>query len=107
MKYGRVNIPIPDFSEDIAALKDLLEKGEIDKSEYTKKIEYFRKIRLSYIVATNGGYTAPKKWRVKDKVNLSESKEEHLANRVLDYREEFEKFLEAEEAESKAEDTKE
>lgn len=89
MKYGRINQPVPNFEDDINALKDLLEKGEISQNEYSNRIEQFRKIRLAYIVATNGGYTPPKKDKRMWDGRLSELKERHLASKVLEYREQL------------------
>lgn len=60
-KYGRLEMGAPDITQDVAALKDLYEKGEIEKSEYHKKLTEFQRQKLSYIVSTNGGYTPGKK----------------------------------------------
>ncbi len=86
-KYGRVNMGAPDFTDEINALKDLLEKGEITQEEFNKKKEYFRKLRLNYIVVTNGGHTPSRKQMKQWNGRLTELKDRHLAAKMLEYRE--------------------
>lgn len=95
MRYGNFTHPAPDFSKEVMALKDLLEKGEITETEFTKKKEYFKKIRLAYIIGTNGGYTKSTRHNRVAKRNLNQLKDEHLANRTMNFREQL---LQAEQA---------
>ena len=91
-KYGRFELGAPDYTQEVAAVKDLFEKGEIDRSEYRKKLSELQRERLTYIVATNGGHT-PSRKTIKQfdmlKENLTAMKERHNAQRLLQNRDQF------------------
>ena len=91
-KYGKFDMQIPNYDEDIAALKDLLSKGEINRGEYQKRLSDLQRTRLVYIVATNGGHTPSKKAMQGYQLisrRLSELKQAHEANKLLETREQF------------------
>lgn len=96
MKYGRINQGIPDVKEDIAALKDLLAKNEIDRWEYNKRLSAIQKSQLTYIVKTNGGYTPSKK--LMNEYNqlvdsITKAKEKNEAYKKRQQRDEFVKQM--------------
>jgi hypothetical protein len=95
-RYGNFLSGAPDYTKDIAALKDLLEKKEITDSEYKKEISRLQKERLTYIVRTNGGHNTSKKAikeynKLIDKI--SEGKQKQEAYRTLQERERFVKEM--------------
>jgi len=54
MKYGKLQFAPPQtFKEDKAALKDLLEKGEIDDQLYREKMRDLNRDFLLFIARTN------------------------------------------------------
>lgn len=91
MKYGNLNMSAPDFSEDVAALKDLKAKGEITASEYRRALSALQRDRMMHIVRTNGGYTPSKKAiKVMNKIlSMRETKEESEVVRQIKNREDF------------------
>lgn len=91
-KYGKFWLGAPDYSQEVAALKDLLEKGEIDKSKYNIELSKLQRERMLYIVATNGGYTPSKKQlmlQAKAFAKMQAAKESYAANRNLAIRDQF------------------
>jgi len=76
MNYGKINNGSPDITKEIAALEDLLSKGEIDEEKFKKESRELNRLRLLYIARTNGGYTNKKS---KKKARIQTLKEADLA----------------------------
>lgn len=91
-KYGRIDMGAPDYSKQLAALEDNLNKGLLTQSEYRKKKDNYTREKMLYIVATNGGYTPSKKY-IKQfnalREKLSIMKEQDSAKRLLQNRNAF------------------
>jgi DNA-binding transcriptional regulator GbsR (MarR family) len=104
-KYGKVELGAPDISTDVAALKDLYEKGEIEKTEYHKRLDALQREKLMYIAKSNGGYT-PSKKAIKQynqlMESLSEAKKKHEIWKQQQTREEFLTELSKQQEEAKA-----
>lgn len=104
-KYGRIEMGAPDITQDVAALKDLYQKGEIEKSEYHSKLTELQRQKMSYIVRTNGGYTPSKKMikqynQLID--SLNEAKKKHEVWTQQKNREEFLAALAQQQEEARA-----
>lgn len=78
MKYGNLNEPVPDVSQEVEVLKDLLQKEEITREQYNRELVKLQQYRMMHIVATNGGYTLGKKSfkRISESINAAKKKQQ-------------------------------
>lgn len=92
MKYGKIESGVPDHSQDIAALKSLLEKGELTREKYNHELSKIARAKMTYIARTNGAYTPSKKSLAyyDQMVNtIQEQRDKAEADKLLTNREEF------------------
>jgi hypothetical protein len=83
MKYGNINVRLPDVKLEMAALDDLFAKGEITESECTKRKAILKTNHLRLIVATNGGYSVGRKQKKKkEKQTIVDMREAHQAAKL-------------------------
>lgn len=93
MKYGHINHPVPSIAEDLAAIKDLVSKGELTEAEGNKKTDKLVRDRLIHIVYTNGGHMPSQKrmrsFQKKFMQQLKDSKEREAASSKIRHTEEI------------------
>lgn len=106
MKYGALNIPIPeDFQEDKASLVELLDAGEITQQEYQEKLRKLNYNYLMFIANTNNTslYTSKKLARKKTLSALRDDfvkkKTQEIAKQVTEAIQETDKVDESSEQE--------
>lgn len=91
--------------EELAALKDLLEKKEITLAKYNKEVSNLQQENLMGIIYSNGGYRLSKKQikLMQNYESLAQLKERNEATRAIMNRDQFveelKNQLEAEKAE--------
>lgn len=91
-KYGNVDIPVNSYTEELAALDDLLEKGSIDKKKYRKERDSILRNRCLMIAKTNDAprFLSEMQKRSKNKkLSLQDFKEKIIAKEKMKYASEF------------------
>lgn len=91
MKYGNVQIKPVDIDQNLAALSDLLKKGEVTQEEFKQRRSFLIKERLKFIVYTNGGYPLSKKKQalLNQILSITELRKLNEAHRPIMDRERF------------------
>lgn len=74
-----------DLTKDLEALKDQLEKKLIDQEFYEKQLKNLDKMKMTFILATNGGYSAPTRNKGRKAAKIAELREKAAIERVRDF----------------------